>query len=307
MKPYPFSDFISSLYGFIYSTAKPSIPGLHERYDTDRVLGISDVSSSVTVGDSSYWDPSLKDEVTASWLASDNPRYFSLFNRSNTWDYHKYMEHIRSSAHERPPSHVGSITHSRFDPMVPGAWDTFSGVSINNSQWSHRLQNQNLVAAVGPGGKVVIKCPMSKDRVSMRPRLTEYVWDPDTDHLDIYYVAVAKPKSKGVVPISIMPYKNSIQDESEVRVLMGIYYAKLIRGEHSPEVFSVYGGPAHSQERRWAIREFISEYLEAAEGKERRKRDRKKTGFAFAYSATLHLYACDHFHREFQEVSTIEL
>jgi hypothetical protein len=301
MKPYPFSDFISSLYGFIYSTATPNVVGVCKKYDSNRGVDISDVSSSISVGDSSYWDPALKDEITASWLASDIPKYFSLFSRSNEWDYHQFLKHVKASDYSRPESHVGRLTYeTTLAPMIPGSREALTGVMIDGG-------STEVVSVVGPGGRVVVKCPISKDRVSYTPRLTEYMWDPDTDHLDIYLASVTQAVYGGELMVPILSHESSLQDEYEVKALLGIYFAKLIRGEHSPDVFRVYGGAANSGERRWAVRQFVSEYLEASAGRFRRKRDRAKSGCAFAYSATLHMYTCDHFHHEFSKVNSIEL
>ena len=328
MKPYPFSNFISSLYGFIYSTAKPQLVGIHAGnlrlpFEAGK---ISDVYSSVHAAECSYWDPALKDEINASWLGYDNPKYFALFNRSNSWSYSQFMDYVYSPEYESPDGHCGSIFHGEAESMVPNEWETFSGVTIGRHARESKVKFKSCyTATVGPGGRVRIKCPISRDcspGTHATLNMVEYIWDPEEDHLDVYYATVDGEWSKCKLgSLGDNCHKNHHQCDMKVwQVLQGIYYSKLIRGEHSRDVMSYYGGSAHGVERRRAVEHFINRYMDISSPRPPEYEPRfipsidakfemiKASGNAFASSATLHVYKCDNLQKKnFRKVKSIDL
>ena len=263
-KPYDFSTFMASLYGFAF-TQDNRMPVTDYTWDSRFTAQYSPVKSAVSAAEAMYWDPNLSDPVHLAWTGGDKPKYQALFDRSNEWGLKEYVAGYLSKRKKTDSSRKALYYSERVYPWrrhtpFEGLPEYAAGESVCLKDLPY-VESRFNTYHIYPNGSVLYCSNLGQGYIEGFRVLAEMFWDADKDKvtLNVYLCdkgTAYELKEGEVPPEADRLWCKPISTSGEF--FHSLYYAKLIYGSISESDFSVLGGHNNRGKRTFQVESFTT-------------------------------------------------
>jgi len=257
-RPFDFSPFMASLYGFAF-TQDNRMPVIAR----DNVRGgssIKAVKSAVYSAEASYWKPELRDPIYSGWAAADDPKYIAMFDPSNEWDLDEYVGEYLDERDSNDPCgnilyYVPAVSpYYRETPMHELPVYTYGRAVCLKAL--PQLESRFCVFHIYPNGSVLYTVNKGVGYIEGRKTISDLFWDAETDTVKIKVYMCDREGGEFVedIPSEDRLWKKPLSTCSEF--FHSIYYSKLIYGSISEDDFSKIGGGSERHKRNMLLEVF---------------------------------------------------